>query len=39
MIRGSRVEVAVLNNVETKLVEPQQIGLVGLKVLKVSQRN
>src|ERR1700686_1887662 len=39
MIRGSRVEVTVLNNGETKLVEAQQIGLGGLKVLSFSQGN
>lgn len=39
MIRGSRVEVTTLYNVEIRLVDPQQIGLVWLKVLKVSQRS
>src|SRR5438309_6022648 len=39
MMRGSRVEVTVLYSVEMRLVEPQQMGLVWLKVLKVSQRN
>ena len=39
MIRGSRVEVIWLNRVDAKLVDPQQIGLVWLKVLNVSQRN
>src|SRR6266853_3257143 len=39
MMRGSRVDAIVLYNDEIILVEPQQIGLVWLKVLKVSQRN
>src|SRR5690349_1060036 len=39
MIRGSRVDDIVLYSDEIILVEPQQIGLVWLKVLNVSQRN
>src|SRR5260370_38101671 len=39
MIRGSRVDAIVLYNDEIMLVEPQQIGFVWLKVLKVSQRS
>jgi hypothetical protein len=39
IIRGSRVEVTSLNSVEVKLVDAQQIGLVWLNVLNVSQRN
>lgn len=39
IIRGSRVEVTWLNSVEVKLVDAQQIGLVWLNVLNVSQRN
>src|SRR5712692_1837169 len=39
MMRGSRVDAIVLYNDEIMLVESQQIGLVWLKVLKVSQRN
>src|SRR5260370_41293200 len=38
-MRGSRVDAIVLYNDEIMLVEPQQIGFVWLKVLKVSQRN
>lgn len=38
-MRGSRVEATLLYNVEVRLVEPQQIGLVWLNVLKVSHRN
>src|SRR5215472_14297281 len=39
MMRGSRVELMLLNNVDEKLVEAQQMGFVWLKVLKVSARN
>ena len=39
MIRGSRVEVTSLYSEEMRLVEAQQMGLVWLKVLKVSKRN
>src|SRR5258705_90142 len=39
MMRGSRVELTVLNNGEVAFNEAQQIGLVWLKVLNVSQRN
>src|SRR6267142_3160858 len=39
MMRGSRVELTVLNNDEVAFNEAQQIGLVWLKVLNVSQRN
>src|SRR6266705_1614973 len=39
MMRGSRVDDIVLYNDEIMFVEPQQIGLVWLKVLNVSQRN
>src|SRR5882762_1300952 len=39
MMRGSRVEDIWLYSDEIMLVEPQQIGLVWLKVLNVSQRN
>src|SRR5579885_3185131 len=38
-MRGSRVDVTVLNSVDAKLVEAQQIGLVWLNVLNVSRRN
>src|SRR5229473_3558953 len=39
MMRGSRVEVTRLYSEEMRLVEAQQMGLVWLKVLKVSQRS
>jgi hypothetical protein len=39
MMRGSRVELTVLNSGEIMLVEVQQMGLVWLNVLKVSKRN
>src|SRR5215469_4623544 len=38
-MRGSRVEVTVLNAVDAKLVEAQQIGLVWLNALNDSARN
>ena len=39
IMRGSRVDVTLLNKLEVKLSEAQQIGLVWLKVLNVSQRS
>src|SRR5882724_6324984 len=39
MMRGSRVEVTVLNEGEVAFNEAQQIGLAWLKVLNVSQRS
>src|SRR5690242_9522504 len=39
MMRGSRVVLILLNEPEIALNEVQQIGLVWLKVLNVSQRN
>ena len=38
-MRGSRVEVTLLNKLEVAVSEPQQIGFVWLKVLNVSQRS
>src|SRR5262249_45828639 len=39
MMRGSRVELTVLNTADVALRDAQQIGLVWLNVLNVSQRN
>src|ERR1700741_3543099 len=39
MMRGSRVELTVLNRVDVAVSDAQQIGFVWLKVLKVSQRS